>query len=305
MGFYDRDYYREDPSRGSVLGGTAPACVGLIAVNVVVYILQTLTIQSPDGGVTGWFDLSPEDVFERFQVWRLLTSAFCHHPDAVLHLVFNMFGLWIFGSMIESIYGSREFVRFYLTAAFVSAVGYLGVEKIMSLVAEGHQIHHELGASGAVMGVMMLCATYYPRMTIMIMFVIPVELRWLVGIYIVYDLLPILRQLGGAQVLDHVAHATHLAGLLYGFLYKKYDLRFSRLLADFYWPGWKKAVRTATARKPRNVKLYSPPDEPVARGDLDRRVDEILAKITAHGEASLTDAERNTLKEASQRYKKR
>jgi len=176
---------------------------------------------------------------ERFQVWRLVTSAFCHSED---HLAFDLqhAGLWIFGSMVESIYGSREFLRFYLAAAFVSAVGYLGLGTIISHVTND-PIPHEFGASGAVMAVNdALRPCTYPRMTKCSCSSCPVELRWLIGVYVVYDLYPVLRQLGGAQALDNVAHATHLAGLLYGFLYKKYDLRFSRLLADYAWPDWKK-----------------------------------------------------------------
>lgn len=306
MGVHDRDYYRQEPAGGGMMGGVAPVCKWLIAINVVVYLLQILTINAGREGVTGWLDLSPSDVLGRFQFWRLLTCAFCHSPDDPWHLIFNMLGLWMFGSQIEAIYGPREFLRFYLTAALVSAIGFLGVEMVVTRMAV-HRIPHELGASGAVMGVMMLCAMYYPTMKILIMFVIPMELRWVVALFVIYDLYPVLRELGGAQVLDNVAHATHLAGLLYGFLYKKFDLRYARLLADWSWPGLKKMVRTATKRKPEHVKLYEPPPEQVkvAGAMLDRRVDEILAKISAEGESSLTDSEREILKEASRRYKKR
>lgn len=304
MGVYDRDYYRQDPPGGGVLGGVAPTCKWLIAINVVVYILQIMTLTSAGGGVTGWFELSAAEVIGRFEIWRLVTSAFCHSPDDPWHLVFNMLGLWIFGNMIESMYGSREFLRFYLTAALLSAIGFLGVELVITQFAI-HRIPNELGASGAVMGVMMLCALYYPTMKILVMFVIPIELRWLVAIFVIYDLFPVLRALGGAQIMDNVAHAAHLAGLLYGFLYKKFDLRYSRILAGWSWPGFHRAVRSATRRKPDHVKLYEPPQEAVPAADLSRRVDEILAKISAHGESSLTETERDILKEASRRYKKR
>jgi membrane associated rhomboid family serine protease len=304
MGVYDRDYYRqESPGRG-VMGGMAPVCKWLIAINVVVYLLQLLTAGSRSGGVTAWLDLSPEDVLRRFQFWRLLTAAFCHSPDDVWHLIFNMLGLWMFGNQVESIYGPREFLRFYLTAAFVSAIGFLGIEMVVARLTVDH-IPHELGASGAVMGVMMLCAMYYPTMKILIMFVIPIELRWLVAIFVVYDLYPVLRELGGARIMDNVAHAAHLGGLLYGFLYKRFDLRFTRLLADWSWPQLTRKVRTATKHRPEHVRLYEPPQEKAASADLNRRVDEILAKISAQGESSLTESEREVLKEASRRYKKR
>jgi hypothetical protein len=162
-----------------------------------------------------------------------------------------------------------------------------------------------VGASGAVMAVMMLCALYYPSMKIMVMFVLPVELRWLVVMYVIYDMFPLLMQLGGAGALDNVAHASHLGGLAYGYLFKHYDLRYSRLMAGWSWPRWKRAVRSATRRAPEKGRLYEPPEEGVPTPDLKLRVDEILAKISAQGEASLSENEREILKEASRRFKKR
>ena len=299
MGVYDRDYYRNDPPGGGILGGVAPVCKWLIAINVVVFVLQILTLEAERGGVTGWFDLEPNRVIRHFELWRLLTYAFCHAPGDPWHLVGNMWFLWITGSQIEPIYGQREFLRFYLTGAFLSGVGFLAFGII---VGRGNP---SLGASGAVMAVAMLCALYYPSMKILLMFVLPIELRWLVVGYIIFDMYPVLLELGGARVLDGIGHSAHLAGLAYGYLYKRFDLRYSRLFAGWSWPRWKRLVKTATRRRSETVRLYEPPEEAAATADLKLRVDEILAKISAHGEASLTEEERNFMKDASRRYKKR
>jgi membrane associated rhomboid family serine protease len=306
MGVYDRDYYRNDPPGGRMLGGVAPVCKSLIAINVAVFVLQLMTDDPRNGlgGVTAWFELSATRVVNHWEIWRLVTSAFCHAPNDMWHIIINMFGLWIFGSQVEAIYGNREFLWFYLTAALISSIGFLGFELAVNQFTL-HRIPHEFGASGAVMAVMMLCALYYPTMKMLIMFVIPIELRWIVAIAVVYDLYPLLRELGGAGAFDQVAHATHLAGLVYGYLYKRFDLRYGRLLGDWSWPRVKRVVRTATARQPENVRLYSPPEDAVSTSDLKLRVDEILAKISAQGESSLNDSEREILKEASRRFKKR
>ncbi|MBI3865567.1 MAG: rhomboid family intramembrane serine protease [Planctomycetia bacterium] len=296
MGVSDRDYYRQDPPAGGILGGVAPVCKWLIAINVVVFVLQTLTQDSPSN-VSRWLKLSPNHVVYGLEVWRLITYAFCHGD--LMHIAGNMFFLWICGSQVEPIYGQREFLRFYLTAAFLSGIGFLAFE-----LKFGHGAS-SLGASGAVMAVAMLCALYYPSMKILFMFVIPIEMRWLVALYVVFDTYQTLQQLGTGFSMDHVAHSAHLAGLLYGFLYKKYDLRYSRLLAGWSWPKFKRLARTAMRRKPEHVRLYEPPQETVPTADLGRQVDEILAKISAQGESSLTESEREILKEASRRYKKR
>jgi membrane associated rhomboid family serine protease len=296
MGVYDRDYYRNDPPGGKLMGGVAPVCKWLIAINVAVFILQILTLESPGGGVSGWLELSPLSVVEDWQIWRVVTYAFCHGDLG--HIVFNMLGLWIFGSQIEAIYGEREFLRFYLTAAALSGLGFLAFQ--MAIGRPGPAI----GASGAVMAVMMLCAMYYPSMKILVMFVLPVELRWLVVAYVIYDMYPMIKELGGSNALDYVAHSAHLSGLLYGYIYKHFDLRYSRLMAGWSWPRLKRLVKTSPIRKSENVRLYEPPEERAPTSDLKVRVDEILAKISAQGESSLTDGEREILKEASRRFKK-
>jgi membrane associated rhomboid family serine protease len=299
MGVYDRDYYRNDPPPAAgLLGGVAPVTKWLIAINVVVFVAQLLTLGSPGGGVTEWLMLSREAVVRHWEIWRLVTNAFCHAPGGPTHILFNMLGLWIFGNQIEPIYGQREFLRFYLTAAVLSSLGYLGLQ---ALLGSSNPMY---GASGAVMGVMMVCAMYYPSMRISL-FVITLELRWLVVLYVIYDTFPILLQLGGGRDFSNVAHAAHLSGLVYGFLYMRYDLRYSRLLGGWNWQHARRRFANTMTRKSERVRLYEPPEEPVAPADLSRRVDDILAKITAHGEPSLTDEEREILKEASRRYKKR
>ncbi len=297
MGVYDRDYYREnDPARGPMFGGGATVvCKRLIAANVAVYILQLLTLRnSPLGGlgVTDWLALVPGEVLKG-QVWRILTYAFCHSPDSLMHIVFNMLGLWFCGSTLEVMYGSREFLKFYLTAAIVAGLSFLGLELMMG----SHDL--AIGASGAVAAIIVVFAMHFPRAVFYIFFVIPIEARWMVILFAVWDLYPVLVSLGGGFVNDHIAHVAHVGGYLYGFLYKYFDLRFSR------WKSLptRQAVKSSLGMGPK-VKLYEPPPA-VDQEKLDQRVDEILAKISAHGEASLTDAERQTLKDAAQRYKQR
>jgi len=296
MGLYDRDYYRDDADRNPLLGGASPTTRLVIIITVVVYVLQLLTGVF-SGPVTRWLLLSPDRVIRNFEVWRLLTYAFCHSGD-IWHIIGNMFFLWICGRSVEAIYGPREFLRFYLAAAVFSGIGYCIMALAMGSSAGS------LGASGAVMAVVMLCALYHPTQTILFLFIIPVQLRWLVFFYAIFDLHPVLMELGGGQTRSNVAHSAHLAGYLYGWLYKRFDLRFSRLFSGIRVPRMRQLARSATARRPSNVRIYEPPDEN-ERTSFERRVDEILAKITAQGESSLSEAEREILKEASRRYKQR
>ena len=292
MGIYDRDYIRGDASRSDILTGPGSMCRRIIIVTVAVWIAQLF-------GATPWLQLD-ERLFQG-QVWRLVTYGFTHslHP---VHIFFNMYFLWIMGQDLEVIYGPREFLRFYLGAVIFAAVVYVVLMlATMGLHPEIRQMPAMVGASGAVMAVLVVMAMIYPTRQLLIFFVIPVELRWIVWIYLALDLYPLLMELNqGGGFFSGVAHGAHLGGMLYGFLYKFYDFRWDRLTA-----GWLQIRRRARVAR-SNMKLYSPPDDHrEAPSNLDAQVDAILGKISREGEASLTDAEREVLKEASRKYKDR
>lgn len=243
--------------------------------------------------VQEWFELDvPRAVFGG-QVWRFVTYAFCHDREESFpwHLVINMWVLWLFGPAIERMYGSREFLWFYLASSVVAGAGYIA----LALAFPSGPV---IGASGAVMAVFAVFGWHFPRHTILIFFVIPVEVRWLVAAFAVFGLLPVLRQIGGEEPMDRVAHSAHLGGLAFGLLYAKYGLRLDDFVSRLRLPrrGWASRARTR-----RKIRLYEPP----RREDLEKQVDAILQKIHDHGEASLSDEERTLLREASRRYKSR
>ncbi len=296
MGIYSRDYLRDEPAgyRPSVQPGSGSVCKWLIIANVVVFILQTITFRSGDT-VTQWLRLDPVDTIQSFQIWRVLTYAFCHNPGSPFHILFNMLFVWWFGKTLEVMYGSREFLLFYLGAALVSGLCFLGLGLALG------QLNPAIGASGAVMAIMMVYALYYPRQRIYLMGIIPLEIRWLVAFYVVYDSMPILNALiGGAGGSDGIAHSAHLGGLLFGFLYKKNNIRLETIWDGLRLPRFERLFGSRG-----KIRIYHPSDEPKSDENLDQQVDDLLSKIHEHGEASLTERERDILKRASQRYKKR
>ena len=317
MGIYDRDYYREATRQSRIGTGLTPVCKWLVAINVVVFLLQLFT-QAPaprerdiieqlqiraldqdpgarEKSVTDWLQLDSETI-RGLEIWRLVTYGFCHSPNNLFHIIFNMLFLWWFGRALEEIYGSREFLRFYLTAIVLSGIGILALNAFIDRSVPA------IGASGGVAAIMMLYATYYPRQQLLLFFVIPIEIRWLVVGYAIYETWPVLMTLAESAPMDGVAHEGHLAGFAYGFLYRKLNLRYDQFLKGFGGPR----LRNPLASKPQ-VRIYrEPPASPtVEQGDLEKRVDAILAKIQKHGENSLTDDERAALVKASQRYRDR
>lgn len=290
MGIESRDYLRSDDgprSFGGAMTGT-DFVKGLIIANVIVFVLQLLTARTHF--VEYWLALGPDDVTQRFQVWRLLTYAFCHSTQSIFHILMNMYILYVTGRRIQAYYGPKEFLLFYLAAAILSGLGFIAMELVMG------QVGYAIGASGAVASVFIVYAMRHPREQWLLFFVIPVQVKWLCILFILFDLNPLLVELGGGSAPTGIAHAAHLAGYLFGFLYERNNWRLSGLVSGISTDKLKLPKRRS------HLKVYAPEDE---AGDIEARVDELLQKVHEQGESSLTDEERALLTEASRRYRTR
>lgn len=285
MGIYNRDYFRNDQRRFSP-SWLASGYKVLIAANVVVYVLQLVSPQ-----VTDLFELAPGSVLQG-QVWRLVTYAFCHDPHSPLHILFNMLFLAWFGATLERMYGTREFLLFYFVAAFASGLAFFALALALGNPTPA------IGASGAVMAVVVLYAIHFPRDEVYLLGLIRLQIRFLVLFYLIFDLWPVLAALGGESRSDGVAHAAHLGGLAFGCAYYYFGLRIDRAFDTF---KRFQLPRIRVKKPPESIRLYDPSAERTE--NLNVKVDAILEKIQAHGEASLTEQEREILRTASQRYK--
>ena len=266
--------------------------------------LANMVMASPRVSVIqSWLELDTNKVMQG-QIWRILTSAFCHDRHGLFHILFNMLGLIWFGIALEYMYGQREFLLFYLTAGILSGLAYVGLD-----LWTGESVP-AIGASGAVMGVLMLYTCHYPNHSIRIWFLFPIEMRWLILLYVAFDLHPLLLTLAGDEVHTGVAHAAHLGGLAFGFVYWNQRLRLAPMLDSLQQLDFAKSLRR---KMNPQVKLHSPHssnDKTRASatddlGSLDQdRVDELLIKITEVGRDNLTEEELEVLRRASERMRK-
>ncbi len=290
MGIENREYLREDYDEGSrrFHKQSASIVVKLIIVTVAVYVLQLLTIDRGGSSLAQqWLELKADSVFFQGQIWRLLTYAFCHSQEDLLHLVFNMMVLYSIGGILRELLGDREFLWFYLVSAVFAGICSLAVYSIMAIPVV------IVGASGATMAIFCTVAMHYPRQKVFVMGLIPVEFRWLLLLFVALDSMPIIT---GQIATSKVANAAHLGGLVFGFLYFRWSMRLTR-----WWDQF--AGRIATKRRANGkLKLFAPPTQPDA--NIDEQVDKILEKISREGEASLTTRERNILTQASKQLRK-
>jgi len=179
----------------------------LIGANVVMFVAQVLFPL-----VTALLGLHPALVLHSFWVWQLATYMFLH--GGVFHIVFNMLALWMFGAELERTWGTRYFLKFY----FVTGIGAAVLTVLFSLLPFGFarqlQEVNIIGASGAIHGLLLAYAIYFPeRPILLIVFWVPARLC--VTILGAIAVFASLSEAGG------VANATHLGGLLVGYLYLK------------------------------------------------------------------------------------
>jgi len=189
-------------------GPLTPAIKALIAINVAAFLVALVV-----PAVTRLLGLRPADVVERLYFWQPLTYMFLH--GGIFHILFNMLALWMFGVELERMWGSRYFTKFYFIAGGGAALTTLVVSFVPGF---GGEVYDALtiGASGAVYGVLLAYALYFPHRPIYMYFVFPIPAKYFVMIIGAISLLSSMGGPGGG-----IAHTTHLGGLVAAYLYLK------------------------------------------------------------------------------------
>jgi membrane associated rhomboid family serine protease len=236
----------------------------LIVANIVVFGLQSFI-----PGVTDQLVLVPGLLL--YRPWTLFTYMFAH--GSLTHIAFNLYTFYIFGPPVEARLGSKNFIALYLLAGLGGG--------LLSFITPRVAI---LGASGAIMGVLVAFAVYWPREQILLFFVLPVEAWLLVTGYILVDLV-------GFGV--NVAHFAHLGGAATGYLYLK--------VRDYRSPARAFKKRASKARVAGSIGNGDPLKRwrdirlddlhPINRDEVVR----LLKKAQQYGTRSLTNEERATL----------
>ncbi len=200
-----------------------PVVKSLLIANGVMFVLQMYVGNTMIVELALWpLDLSsgPSIALARpqFGITQLVTYAFLH--GGVIHLLLNMYALWMFGSRIENLWGSKVFAIYY----FVCVVGAGLMQLLVS--SQGENIYPTVGASGGVFGLLLAFGMFYPRERLILIFPpIPMEARWFVIVFGAIEL-----WFGITGTAEGIAHFAHLGGMLFGFIlilyWKKHPPRF-------------------------------------------------------------------------------
>lgn len=181
-----------------------PVTQTLIIVNVLAFLLQSLLGDGPTAALALW----PFGTY--FMPWQIITYAFLH--GSTTHLLFNMFGVYMFGSDLERVWGSRRYLTFYMVSAIAAAIA----QQIVSSLSGA--VYPTVGASGAVFGLLLGFAMVFPRRMVVPLFP-PIPMRAPIFVAL-YGGLELFLGVTGTQA--GVAHFAHLGGMAGGYLLLRY-----------------------------------------------------------------------------------
>ncbi len=209
-------------------GRITPAVKALLIANTAVFVLELFVRD-----MVPLLGLTPSAVLHGGWVWQPLTYMFLHHPGSFTHILFNMLILWMFGVELERLWGTPFFVRYYFVAGIGAALTTLIVSVLPFDFAMPVYYATTVGASGAIYGLLLAYAYYYPDRPILMFLLFPIPAKYFV--LILGGIAFLSSVVGGSSV----AHATHLGGLLAGYIYLKSGRGGLMAEVKYRWVKWK------------------------------------------------------------------
>lgn len=258
-------------------GGVLPRAVkGLLIANGVLFLLQE--VFSPSN-IWGIFGLTPSE-FWKGHFWQIGTYMFFH--GSFMHLLFNMLAIWMFGSVLESVWGTNRFLKYY----FLTGIG-AGLCNCIFTPAAPVVI---IGASGSVYGLLAAYGLMFPNAIVNLYMLFPIKAKYLVLIFGIFEFMSSLNVIGGGN--SKIANLVHLGGMVIGVIYlKKTELL--RTIA--------RKVKGHKVQKRNEVQVRKTESE----DNLQQEVDDLLDKINEVGIGNLTSWEKQRLRRASEQLKRR
>lgn len=271
-----RRYTLNTYSGASGFGGwraIPPAVKWLLAANIGIYLIQLVTERI----LVLRFGLIPAAVIGHLEVWRLVTYMFLH--GGLLHILINMFILWMFGATIERTWGTRRFLFYYFMTGIAGG--------LCTTAFQPSSMVPTIGASGAIYGLLAAYAVMFPDQIMYLYFIFPMKVKYAVLLFVGLEFLGSL-----SSTPDGIGHLAHLGGAVVGFIYLKLDWRlrtWSRKLSPRrYIDGLRYRAKSRKLEQNRRQ-----------AEDVMKRVDDILDKINRVGLENISEEERHFLENAS------
>lgn len=296
----------------------------LLIINVLVYLLASV-VELGGKSLTDWGALH-FFMASDFHVYQFITYQFLH--GGFTHLFFNMFALWMFGCVIENVWGPKKFIFYYIFCGvgaglcqemvqYISfaADGLTSLDPGQVLNVNGQRLmtvdqimnlSSTIGASGAVYGILLAFGMTFPNERIFIFpLPIPIKAKWFVAVYAIIEFVSAMSSVG-----DGVAHMAHIGGMLFGFLLilywrKRPNSYFNVDATRQFFDRWSRTSRTRQTSYTdyTSNSSYSRPEDDMEynarKKARQEEIDKILDKIRVSGYDSLSKEEKRRLFEAS------
>jgi membrane associated rhomboid family serine protease len=318
MGLLDRDYYRDEEG-GPIANWFRHGLVTkiLFAINCLAFILQIVTIprRGGPGPFTEFLALNGDRLLHG-EAWRLITYCFLHPTDSLFPFLFNMPLLWVAGHALEERLGRERFLAFYLGSAVLGGLAMAGAV-FLGLRGVASDTTYIVSCAAPLTALLAFLTLQSPRERLTFFHALSVPVWVLLALAIGTDVLGLLLSLVWPSVLGAEGRRVTLAG------------HFGGLMAAMIFQALMQSTRGFRGRR-RAVTPLSDPDLHIYRDEtpsheeddeeempapigpksdvdehLEAQLDAVLAKVAAHGQQSLTSAEREILNRASEVYRKR
>jgi membrane associated rhomboid family serine protease len=198
-------------------GPLTPAVKWLIIANVAMFVITLIDGARATPQLFEWLGLIPERVLEQRWIWQPVTYMFLH--GGPVHLLFNMLGIWMFGVELERRWGTTFFLKYYAVTGIGAGLTVLAVTFLPLDFARATYTAGTIGASGALFGLLMAYALYYPDRPILLFMLFPIPAKYFV---MIVGAMAFISAPGSS-----VSESAHLGGLLFGYLYLR-DIRGGR-----------------------------------------------------------------------------
>jgi len=245
----------------------------LLLINTIVFLLVEISGMQFELFYSN-FGLVPTKVWSSFMIWQPFTYLFLH--GGIIHLLFNMFVLWMFGKDLENDWGFIPFIKYYFACGVGAAV-------VTSIFGWG-SFTPVIGASGAIYGLLLAYGLMYPNRLVYLYGILPIKVKFMV---IGLGVIAFFASMTSTNTT--VSHITHISGMVIGFIYLQSRINYKRL--KLWMIDRKINILNVKINERENID-----------NQLRNKVDRILEKLNTQGWDGLTEDEQKVLHKASRTY---
>ncbi len=268
-------------------GPMTPGVKWLMILNGAVFLIQQISGLIIPNGMEYIFGVSHDGFINNFMIWQPFTYMFLH--GGWMHIFFNLLGIWMFAGELELVWGRTKFIRYYMLSGLGAGL-FIALMNYIAFINYGSSAV-TIGASGALYAVLLAYAILWPDREVMLYFLFPVKIKYLVLAFGLMEFFGTLSSTAGTG--GNISHIGHLGGIISGFMLIRFmrSSKSSNKNKVSFFEKFRKKNRLNKKKKVIDERI-----------EAKRIIDELLGKIARSGMSSLTQDEKKKLEWARRHY---